>query len=381
MRNLNQTPLKTTCFLLTLLLSCSKENDRFKKDSDQSTENVQPMIGQGGQNGNSIASISMTPEKPSRPNSIGTIPASPVPVATLSPNSAIFFNPDEPSEDNPNFKWLPFSDFGTEVFSEYGPSRSELKQGQDGDCTLFAVLGSIVSQCPGKIKNIIKRVGNTTDNVGVYSVALYNSDTNSLNDVLVDERFLQHVFSDNGRQLEYDMFYFDATNNNVIIWSMLIQKAVALQSGGYQSILKSASAQIYALTGDVGIPIVNSYVLSTDSNRAINQLLKYIGQGYVTTMDSILNDPTKPNDDSQTAVFQNTPYNCATVGNENYCLVQNHEYELISFDGANLVLRNPWGENIGANSNDNGVFTIPFQAYSALSQQTYASSKKIINLL
>ena len=263
-----------------------------------------------------------------------------------------------------------------------GPTQAEVLQGTDNDCTVFAAMGSLVAVSPNSIVNLIKLVGKTSDGVDVYGVTLFGQEQYSLQShalssepqtILVDARF-PAVANGNNYTFPYDELYGDPTNGSLVLWPHILQKAFAFYYGSYEAILSSAPAEIAVLTGQTPSVIFNSGFYSIDPNASLAKLSQYVGAGYVTTVDSVLESAGKANDGSATAISPQGAYSCVTITGTTYCLATNHEYEVLAFDGSIITLRNPWGINLNSPDSANGVVSLPLAAYSALTLNTYSAS-------
>ena len=257
-----------------------------------------------------------------------------------------------------------------------GPSQSEILQGDDGDCTTFAFLGSLAAIAPGDIQNMLHLAGHTSDGVDVYAVSLFSLVSAKPQIINVDARFLATTVG-NGTFYHYDNLFVDPANGNIVLWPLLAQKALAVYFGGYELLPDSMASVTPIVTGKFALGILRPEGGVEDSGTPSVILSKYFGFKNPITVDSHVLVLNTANDGSTTPVTQQSVYNCASVANVIYCLVDSHEYEVLAFDGNDVTLRNPWGYNLGAPTSSNGILILPMAAYTALTTFTWTTGSLV----
>ena len=342
-----------------------------QEDANNTTRGSGEEVGEGNQSLDSNGTTEETRSPSSAPDQVGGVdPASsqPSPSEQVSDSTV---NPAEPNTEIQGMAWKGFLPGQAELFMATGPSLNEIIQPAVGDCTVFAALGAMATTRPTEIQAMIKRAGRTTDGTDVYSVALYNNYTGTREEVTVDAKFYTSSLSPN--MFYYDRWYNDPSNGKVVIWPAIVQKAFAVLHGGYERIPPYESVEMFVLTGNDPRLIVFPSSSSLDANQPALNLNNYLAQGYLVTVDSHLLQQGKPNDSSMTTVSSSSGVNCASVGSEQFCLVKDHEYQVLSVTSNGVILRNPWGFNATLPEPMMGTMLVPFSVYSALTEITWAA--------
>lgn len=205
-------------------------------------------------------------------------------------------------------------------------SVSDINQGQIGDCYVLASIGELALFHPTFISNMIHDNGD-----GTYTVALWTATNGSLPtfgttafaaaSVTVDSNFLSIGVNNGATQ--------GVGGGQKEVWVQVLEKAVAVLGGGYQSIAYGGNPCIALeeLTGCTATWL-------SPRSVTLTQVQSYIAAGYELVFD--------------TASTSNLPYN----------LVSSHAYmfqSLSTINGVTYVnLLNPWGMNQPA--------AIPFSA-------------------
>lgn len=285
-------------------------------------------------------------------------------------NLPLITAPSQPNANQSDTRWVTLTN--TQLYPDQGLSQNEVIQGVANDCTVFAALSSIVAQDPTFIKTMITLVGKTADDAKIYSVALFDPKTEKQQYIRVDEKILQDA---NG-QTPYAPIYEDPTSKSVILWPLIIQKAIAVYYGSYENIARSAAANIPIITASKTQSFSPRYASIDEFSLRLQGI---VNKGFVTTSDAYVKD-NQSNITPGLTIFTNGDYNCVEENSLTYCMAQAHEYTVLAFDGRTVTIRNPWGKNLGDGTESNGIVHIPVLSYAALTSHVYFEENQMLSV-
>lgn len=229
-------------------------------------------------------------------------------------------NPDPKNEFAPNDTYKTINGVPT-VKGEgdaHAVDPTDVKQGSIGDCYFVAQLAATARTDPDRIANLIKDNGD-----GTYTVTLHLKDPGTgrrtPKEIVVDSQFPQKGAAKPG-----DV----GADGKPELWPMLIEKAFAKFSGGYELIRgkKTKDADVFAmLTGKSSSDLTPS---SLSADALLTKLEAALKEGRAVSFGA-----KSSTDDA----FISEMKAAGVVGN--------HAYSLESVDraGKTVNLRNPWG--------------------------------------
>lgn len=248
----------------------------------------------------------------------GPLPA-PTVAAKKDPLKDPTVNPDPKNEFAPNDSYKTIDGVATVkgAGDAHAVDPSDVKQGSLGDCYFVAQLAATARTDPDRIANLIKDNGD-----GTYTVTLHLRDAQgkrSPKEIVVDSQFPQKGAAKTG-----DV----GADGKPELWPMLIEKAFAKFSGGYEQIRgkKTKDSDVFAMLS--GKSSSNLTPSSLAGDALLTKLEKALSDGHAVSFGA-----KSSTDDT----FISAMKAAGVVGN--------HAYSLESVDraGKTVNLRNPWG--------------------------------------
>jgi hypothetical protein len=253
-------------------------------------------------------------------------PVAPVtPVAPVGPMQDPTKNPDPTNEHAPNATYGAVS--GVVAVKGEGDAHeidpNDVEQGALGDCYFVAQLAAQAKTNPERIKNLIKDNGN-----GTFTVTLHLKDPARPGQRVATPIVVDGQFPQNNGGVAYAK-PGDRGTTGPELWVMLIEKAFAKHSGGYELMRgnKTKDGDVFGMmsginSGNISLSLGADVLLQRLSGALTKGQAVSFGAKNTGTADEKLQGEAK------------------TAG-----VVLNHAYSLLGVDAKarTVDLRNPWG--------------------------------------